>query len=210
VSDDPAAAVQWKGSTSLVAGDDMYWLDGILLVGMGIGALLGARSGFLNQVGRVVGVAVAFYTAFIVNDGASKLLIDYLLINTEEYAARILAFLLIFFSVYLAIYVSTRLIERFIKAVKIDSVDRLLGAIVGAGKMTLLMALLCLGLTYFPHPKSREVVSQSVVAPALVIGLEMVIDAVPSYYREQIHRGVESMQRSLSKEEPSDKDNGSP
>lgn len=181
----------------------MYWLDGILLVGICIGALLGARSGFLQQFGRIAGLAVAFYTAFITNDLATRFLLDYVLINTEEYIARILAYLIVFFSLYLSVFYATRLVQKLIKAVHLDSVDRMLGAVVGAAKMTLLLAVLCLGLTHFPHPKSEEVVSRSVLAPALANGLEMVVQAIPAYYRDRIHEGVETVQQSLNRNEKS-------
>jgi membrane protein required for colicin V production len=176
----------------------MYWLDGILLVGIGIGALLGARSGFLQQVSRVVGLTVAFYTAFLVNDWCAGALLEYVLRGTEEYVARFLGFLLVFFGIYLAIFYGARLIQQFIRAINLDSVDRLLGAIVGALKMTLFMAFVCLGLTNFPHPKSQEVIAQSVVAPALVAGLELVVRAIPSYYKEQFQNGVATIQQSLT------------
>lgn len=177
----------------------MYWLDGILLVGIGIGALLGARSGFLQQFGRIAGVAAAFYTAFVANDWATQLLLDYALIDTEEHVARFLSYLIVFFGVYLAIFWSTRLVQRLIQAVQLDSLDRLLGALVGGVKMTLLMAVLCLGLVHFPHPKSQEVVAKSVIAPALVNGLELVAQAIPDYYHNQFHKGVESIQQTLTR-----------
>lgn len=176
----------------------MYWLDCVLLVGIGIGALYGARSGFLQQVSRVVGVSVAFYTAFLINDPCARFLLDYILLNTEDYVARILAFLMVFFAVYLVIFYGTRLVQRLIRAVNLDSMDRTLGAVVGAGKMTLLMALLSLGLTHFPNPKTQEVVAQSVLAPSLVTGLHLVVHAIPDYYKDQMQHGVEVVQRSLA------------
>jgi len=177
----------------------MFWLDGILLVGIGFGAVLGARSGFLQQFGRMVGLGVAFYTAFIFNDRSTAFLLDYVLINTEEYVARCLSFLIVFFSVYLIIHLGTRLMQKFIKAIQLDSLDRLLGAVVGAGKMMVVLAVLCLGLSYFPHPNSQQVIAKSVLAPALITGLELVVEAIPTYYHDRVQDGVASIQQTIQK-----------
>ena len=48
----------------------MYWLDSTILALLAIGALVGAWTGFLWQVARILSLALSLYAAILANDDA--------------------------------------------------------------------------------------------------------------------------------------------
>ena len=52
-------------------GFGMFWLDTAILAALSLGAIFGARSGLVWQLGRVLGLAASIYIAIAVNAPAS-------------------------------------------------------------------------------------------------------------------------------------------
>src|SRR5438094_5356849 len=57
-------------------GFGMFWLDTAILAALSLGAIFGARSGLVWQLGRVLGLAASIYIAIAVNAPASSLMHD--------------------------------------------------------------------------------------------------------------------------------------
>src|SRR5438270_9203685 len=116
---------------------DMYWLDFVLLLVLGIGAFLGARSGLLWQVARVITFFLAIYACIHYHGIAAGWLLQNLRAESPV-VPWLLAYLVTFLSVYAVCMVITYALERMLRAAKLKPMDRLLGALVGAVKAGLL------------------------------------------------------------------------
>src|SRR5262245_37735538 len=113
----------------------MYWLDTTILAILGVGAVFGALSGLLLQLALLVGFAVALYAAIACNDGATALVQQSFVQDAEPLTARIVAYVAVFLVVYLSIFLTTVALERGMKAVRLQVVNRVLGAVLGAAKL---------------------------------------------------------------------------
>jgi uncharacterized membrane protein required for colicin V production len=175
----------------------MYWLDTTILVLLAVGALLGARSGFLRQVGRLAGFAVALYAAIYFNDWAANLLQQLFLQNADPRIARVLAYLVVFLGVVLACSAVLALLERSVEKASLQPLNRSLGAGLGAGKVALILGAIFLGMAYFPHPRTQELMQKSVLAPVLVQGIDALLVVVPQHYREELSSGLRNLRETF-------------
>lgn len=167
----------------------MFWLDSTILVLLALGALFGAVSGFLWQMARIAGLAVAIYAAILLNDWVSSLIADAVLQGADPRIARGLAYLAVFVVVFIVFYQAAWLLEQWIQSVHLEPLDRLLGAGVGACKMGLLLAAICLGLSNYPNERTRELLDKSSLAPALASGMDALLVAIPEEYKTELANG---------------------
>jgi uncharacterized membrane protein required for colicin V production len=171
----------------------MFWLDTTIVALLVLGAILGAISGLLWQVARIVCVAVSVYAAILLNEWATNLLQEALLKGAEPAVARALAYLGVFIAVFFVLYHVVWLLDQAIRAVRLEPVDRLLGAGMGALKMALLVAAVCLGLSAYPNPTTKEVLEKSTLAPVLAEGMEMVLLVIPQEYKTELCNGLKNL-----------------
>src|SRR5437660_1512735 len=104
----------------------MHWLDFILILVLGIGGLLGLRSGLLWQVARLAIFFGAIYACIHYNSAVSQELqkhFDGLNGSTSQLMAHIVTFL----GVCLIGLIITLILEHFLRAVHLKPLDRLLG-----------------------------------------------------------------------------------
>ena len=171
----------------------MFWLDTTIIALLILGAILGAVSGLLWQVARILCVALSVYAAILLNEWASNLLLEALLKGAEPAVARAAAYLAVFLAMFFVLYHVIWLLDQAIRAVNLEPVDRLLGAGVGACKMGLVLAALCLGLTAYPNPTTKEVMEKSTLAPVLAEGMEMVLLVIPQEYKTELCNGLKNL-----------------
>src|SRR5471030_782934 len=120
----------------------MHWLDIIILVVLGIGAAMGFCSGLLWQVARVVSLVLSLYLAIVTNTaGAEWLALQWKDVNPA--VNHIVAFIGVFLAVYLTLYLITRGLHKAIKATKLETLDRMLGALLGIAKMAAVVGCVC-------------------------------------------------------------------
>jgi membrane protein required for colicin V production len=180
----------------------MYWLDSTILVLLAIGALVGAWTGFLWQAARIISLALSLYAAILANDGVTRLLQDTILKGVDERIPHAIAYVVVFIVVYIILHQIVWLLDRFIRAVRLETMDRLLGALVGACKIGLILAAVCLGVTAYPHPLTKEVMEKSTLAPVLAEGMEMILLVIPEEYKSELCTGLKNlreMARALQK-----------
>jgi uncharacterized membrane protein required for colicin V production len=175
----------------------MYWLDTTILAILGVGAVFGALSGLLMQLARLVGFAVALYAAIACNDGASALVQRSFVQDADPLVARIVAYVVVFLVVYLSIFLTTVALERGMKAVKLQVVNRVLGALLGAAKLGLLLGALFLGVRHYPSDATREMMRRSTLAPVLAQGAENLVVALAAEYRDELRGGLDELGNTL-------------
>jgi membrane protein required for colicin V production len=173
----------------------MHWLDITLLIVLGIGALLGARSGLLWQVARIVTFCVAIYVCLYYHDYASSLIAPYLTDGTPATVATVAGYIITFLGVYLVLYGITLILEKMLKAAKLKTMDRLLGAGFGLLKAGLLAGAVLMGMAVFATPQTDDVLAQSRMAPAFLQVMRAVIVAVPRDYKEQLSEALDRIKQ---------------
>src|SRR4051794_25695971 len=175
----------------------MHWLDTTILAVLGIGAIFGALSGLLMQLARIVGFAVALYAAIYFNEDVAAFLQRNLIHDSEPWVARLVAYAAVFLLVYLSIFIFSLVLERGMKSVRLQTLNRALGAALGAGKAALILGALFLGLGFFPHPSTREMMQKSTLAPALAHGVQTLVTALLSEYRDEVRGGLQEFSKSI-------------
>ncbi len=180
----------------------MYWLDTTIVIVVAAGALFGAVSGLLLQLARLVGFGVALYAAIVFNDRATTLLQQGFAQDAEPWVTRVLAYVLVFLAVYLTIFVMTVVLERGVKAARLQALNRLLGALLGAAKFALVLGAVFLGMTHFAAGATREMMGRSALAPLLARGTEQLVTALAGEYRDELRGGLDSLGRALRAQLP--------
>ncbi len=178
----------------------MYWLDTSILILLVVGAGLGAWTGLLKQVVRVVGLIAALASAVFLHGWTAGLLQQSLLKGSNPLVADGLAYAAVFLIVLLAFQLTAMAIDRLLKAVKLKWADRLLGCLVGGLKVALILGAIFLIMTVFPpNDATRDALKQSQIAPVLAAGADLAIQAVPSTYTEKLRDGFDNLKKEAEK-----------
>jgi uncharacterized membrane protein required for colicin V production len=175
----------------------MYWLDTVILLVLGMGAILGALTGLLWQVLRLGGLIVAVYASIFFHDWAANMLQESFLRGADPNIARVLGYVILFVPIYAIFVVATLLLEKFIKAAKLRAVDRLFGAGLGIVQTALILGAVFLGMANYPHPRTQELMEKSTFAPALADGMNLVIAAVPEEYKRELTNGLKQLRDTI-------------
>ncbi len=174
----------------------MHWLDITILILLGVGAAMGFWSGLLWQVARVVSLALSIYLAILANTPSTEWLNEQWK-DVNPVVNRVVAFVAIFLAIYLLLYWITHLIHKAIKASKLETLDRLLGALLGVLKMSVIAAgvlgvMAALDLQIF-----REWFDQATLAPGFAKGTEVAVGWIPPEFREQANEGIQQVRDQL-------------
>jgi uncharacterized membrane protein required for colicin V production len=168
----------------------MYWADTTIVILVLIGAGFGLLSGFLWQVSRIVSFGVALYASIFFHEWASGVLTDAFLQSSDPRVPRVLAFPVVFLTVYLVLFLITLVLERSIKAARLEPANRAIGAILGATKTALILGAIFLAMANYPHPRTQMLMEKSALAPALADVTNLVIIAIPKEYKEELQSGL--------------------
>jgi membrane protein required for colicin V production len=170
----------------------MHWLDILILVVLGVGAAMGFWSGLLWQVARVVSLAVSLYVAILSNSGAASWLGEQWK-DLNPAVNRVIAFIAIFLAVYLALYFLTRVLHGIIKATKLETLDRVLGALLGIIKMGAIVACVCAVMVALDLQVFKDWFSEATLAPHFARGTQVAVAWVPQHYRDRLDEGVQEV-----------------
>jgi uncharacterized membrane protein required for colicin V production len=173
----------------------MYWLDTTILVLLGLGAVLGARSGLVKQIARIAGFFAALAGAVCFHGAAADYLQRNVLQGADAQVAGVGAYVGVFVGIYLAFFLTAVVVEKFLKAVKLNGMNRLMGAAAGAGKAALLVGALCLAAISFPNPGTQDVMRQSRIAPALAGTVGLGLRLVPEQYTADLRAGFDQVKQ---------------
>jgi uncharacterized membrane protein required for colicin V production len=164
----------------------MHWLDSSILAVLAAAAVLGAYSGLLMQLCRLVGFGAALYAAVELNTGASNWLQESWLRGADQRTSTLVAFAAVFLGIYLAIFFTTQFLERCVRAAQLQYLNRGLGALLAVVKMSLLIGAVCYGLGQLSHEPTNQVLEDSAMAPLLAKSVEKAVEAVPAEYKSDL------------------------
>jgi membrane protein required for colicin V production len=172
----------------------MFWLDATILVVLGGAGLLGLRSGLVKQIARIVGFGAALFGSIFFHGAAADWLQQNVMSGADPQATGATTYVGVFLGVYLAFFFTAMIVERFLKAVKLNWVNRLLGGVSGAGKAALILGALFLAVINFPNPATDDVIKQSRGAPVLAAGAGLALKLVPEQYTKDLQSGLKKFQ----------------
>jgi membrane protein required for colicin V production len=175
----------------------MYWLDVLLLVLLGLGAALGFWSGLVMQVARLVSLGLALWATLALNEPVTQLLHERVAPEASLTVLHGVDYVAVFLVAYIALLALSRLAYRLVRATKLALLDRIAGGLLGALKMTLVLAPLCLLLQFLALPATEECMSQSKIAPALAQGVKTAVELLPENYRNQARDSAEQLRDQL-------------
>ena len=176
----------------------MPWLDVILVALLVAGAIFGARSGLLRQLARLVGFGVALYTTVYFHEPVVAFLKTNVMTQTDnEPLISVVGYVMVFCVIYLSIFFGTLLIEQGVHAMKLEALNRLLGAGLGAGLVGLLVGFVFLLTASYPDPATKEWLSKSMLGPWLATSVEKALIALPEEYGKDLRDGLESLKAAI-------------
>jgi uncharacterized membrane protein required for colicin V production len=178
----------------------MHWLDISLLIVLGLGLALGAWSGLLWQVSRVVTVVAGVYVAIFGHPFLAELLRPQLP-DWPDWGVTAVSFVLAFAAVVVVLLMVTWLIDRWLKTKKkLKLLDRVFGAGMGLVTTSLLAGALLFGMAIVATDWSKEQVAQSYLAPPLLTCMRTAISAMPEETRKSWTESIDKVRDTAVKQ----------
>lgn len=162
----------------------MHTIDLIILVGVLIGLVRGVMTGGIRQVLSFAGIFLAFIIAAKTTDSLGSSLAEGL--GVPESMAPIIGFALVFLLVQGIAYGIARMLEKFLKAIKLGALDKVLGGGIGVFKSALVISLVLFLGNYvgIPNQETRDSsVFYRTVYPVLPATWEFVTGRLPKIKR---------------------------
>jgi membrane protein required for colicin V production len=178
----------------------MHWLDFSLLALLGLGAGLGFWSGLILQVARLVSFGVSIYATLVLNEPVTQLLHERVAPDAHTNLLRGIAYVVVFLVVYITLFALSRLLYKLVRASRLEMLDRIAGALLGAFKMALVLAPICALLAYLSLPATDRWMNESTIAPVLVKGLQRALVIVPEAYKTQAQQSIEHVRDQMQQE----------
>ncbi len=142
----------------------------ILLAVVGIYCLIrGVFRGLVKEVSSIIGVVGGFYAGYTFYPSLAGLIGK---VFSNPAYARLVAFLLIFVLVYLAISICGVITKYFMNIVYLGWTDRIGGALFGLAKAVLIAAVLVMVFTAF-LPRNTPLIKESMFARPIMLVSEI-------------------------------------
>ena len=127
------------------------------------GLLIGLRSGLIKQALGLLGAVLGFLLALQLMDVAGKMVTTSLGVSAD--LAPLLGFVLVFGAVQIGVFAATRLGESVIGALRLTTLNRILGGAVGAGKAALVLSIAFLVVAPLGVPTEETQRDSALYAP---------------------------------------------
>ncbi len=178
----------------------MSWADVAIVAVVLISMFLAAAQGFFFEIFSLAGTVVGYLLAVWGYTRVAPLFEPYV---KTPWVADIAAFLVIFLVVALLASVIGRIVRATMKEVGLRWFDRLLGAVFGLARGLLVVMVIALGLASFA-PQS-EVLSNSRLAPYLLVVARAAVWLAPTQVRMQFRAGMDALHGLHKNDKPADK-----
>ena len=132
----------------------LHSLDILILLALAIGIIRGFITGAIRQVVTLIGTVLAIILAVeLMNPVGSAV---GAIVGLSERFYPVAGLLAVFLVVQIAVLFAARALEGLIKAIKLNTVNRAAGAIVGLGKAALLVSIMFVVLAFFDVPEEDK------------------------------------------------------
>ena len=158
------------------------WLDVIVLIVIGLFVIRNTWIGFFRGLSSLLGIALGVIVAGHYHPRLSDLLSPW--VNAKW--LHLVAYILTFFLVFLAVFIVAELLRRLFHSIRLSWVDRLLGFFLGLAKGVLLIAMIFMLLATF-YPQSQRLFRHSFTYPYIVSGARFLITLCPESWRARFN-----------------------
>ena len=161
-------------------------LDWVLAGIIALSALFAFLKGFVRELVSLAALIAAFVLACLFYPALGQMLLPWL--RTRE-AASAVAFLAILCAVMVAGGFLTHFLGKVVAKAGLGWFDRLLGAGFGFVRGVLVCAIVVLVLT--AYPLKRQPLNESRLAPYVMQGARVIVNAAPQEMRDRFNEGFE-------------------
>jgi uncharacterized membrane protein required for colicin V production len=176
----------------------MYWFDTTLLALLAASALLGAWTGFVRQIARIVCVGLAVYASIGLHEQAAAFLTDCVLQGASAAVIDILAYGFVFITAFLVLHYVSRLVRNLVREADLDGYDRGLGALLSLGKMALVLGVVCLGMINYRHSSTQDIVEKSRLISFFADNMERIVMMVPEESKDRLNEAIFNVRDQLA------------
>jgi len=176
-------------------------LDVIMIAILGLCFVLGFWNGLVKQLATILGIVAGVVVAARLAPRLAEVLTDKVI--ADPAAARIAAYLLLFVTAALAVWIAGLIVRRLIRQAELGSTDRMWGAAFGLLKGVVFCSAVLLAIVpmkddaYFKRQLER-----GYVAPRLLVALNVVRGAFPEELKDNIKSTVERWKDRLERQAP--------
>lgn len=129
-------------------------LDVLIILVLAFGVLRGVTTGAVRQIVSFVGTLVAIVLGLELMVVVGRLVGQ--MFGLAEALQPAVGFLVIFIVIQIALVIGVRLLEAAIKMFKLNPINRVAGAVIGAAKAVLILSVLFLVLGFFNVPEEEN------------------------------------------------------
>jgi len=178
--------------------DVMNLLDAIMLGLLGWGLVRGYFRGIISEASSILGVFAGFWAARHWYMGMASSLAGWVKNPesawvTHPHYPKIVAFLIIFFSIYFIVSLLGWGIKTLARVAQLGWMDRTFGAVFGMMKGSMQCSVIILAFTVFSPTGEAVVLENSKVAPKVAFVAERVVKLAPADWRAQFMEKLENI-----------------
>jgi membrane protein required for colicin V production len=158
----------------------MNWLDIVLVIILLVSTVSAAQKGFTREVIGIAAAILGLICGIWLYGPAGSFLLPYV---SSPQIAHFIGFFIVFLACIIAGSIVTAIIRRFVKTVGLSWFDRLLGAVFGVIRGTLLgLAVITALVAFAPAVAANSApaaVAQSRIAPYVIAGAHFLVAIAP-------------------------------
>ncbi len=166
----------------------MNWLDILLLVVVLLSTVSAAQKGFSREVIGIGAAVIGIVCGIWFYGLAGAFLLPYV---SSPQVANFIGFFIVFLACVILGTLVSAILRRFMRTVGLSWFDRLLGAVFGVVRGTLLAMAVITALVAFAPAVAKDSVPKSVaesrIAPYIVRGADFVIAIAPRELKDSFH-----------------------
>ncbi len=172
----------------------MNWLDILLVIILLFSTVSAARKGFSREVIGIAAALVGLVCGIWLYGIAGAWLLPYV---SSPQVANFIGFFIVFVGCLIAGAILSAIIRRFVKTVGLSWFDRLLGAVFGVIRGTLLSLALITAMVAFAPAVAQDsaptAVAQSRIAPYIVAASDFLVAIAPREMKDGFHNRYEQL-----------------
>lgn len=168
----------------------MNYVDIVLLVFIGVGAMLGLFHGFVREVVSTIGILLAAIAANLVSPWAHPVVGRWIDENTTT---AVVVWVVIFFVTLFFLNRLATLVNRLLKAIMLGGLNTFLGGLFGALKYTLIACLIVTFLEFVCDKMEGTALAAEMQSSRLVPYVHDVVGFISPYAEEYVVRPAKEL-----------------
>ncbi|CAG1770373.1 hypothetical protein BAC3_01001 [uncultured bacterium] len=169
----------------------MNWIDYVLFAVLFFATVFGLASGPVLQFLRIGCLLISFFTALLFHDVLSKFMMGIFTPST----ANLVGYFIILGVAFMATYIVTDLLKRFIGKWEIGIGLRLLGGLLGILKGLVFCGVIIFGVLLFCSKSTCDTVHTSKIATQIGKGMQAIISSIPENVSNKIKGYADSIKK---------------